>query len=39
VLSARAGVRHETVSLDWLLIPLAIACLLGDVAVRRLVVL
>lgn len=39
VLSARPGVRHETVPLDWLLIPLAIVFVLGDVAVRRLVVL
>jgi Ca-activated chloride channel homolog len=39
VLRARPGVRHETIALDWLLIPLALALVLGDVAVRRLVVL
>jgi hypothetical protein len=39
VLAARPGVRHETVALDWLLVPLAILLVLGDVALRRLVVL
>ena len=39
VLSARPGVRHETVTLAWLLVPLAIALVLGDVAIRRLLVL
>jgi hypothetical protein len=39
VLSARPGVRHETVALDWFLVTLAIALILGDVAVRRLLVL
>jgi Mg-chelatase subunit ChlD len=39
VLSARPGVRHETLALDWLLVPLAIVLVLGDVAIRRLLVL
>ena len=38
VLTARPGVRHETIPLDWLLLPLAILLVLGDVAIRRLVV-
>ena len=39
VLSARPGVRHETLPLDWILLPLAIVLVLGDVAIRRLLVL
>jgi hypothetical protein len=37
VLAAQPGVRHETVRLDWLLVPLAMLAVLGDVAIRRLV--
>jgi hypothetical protein len=39
VLAARPGVRHETIPLDWLLLPLAILLVLGDIAIRRLVLL
>ena len=39
VLSARPGVRHETLALDWVLVPLALVLVLGDVAIRRLLVL
>ena len=39
VLAARPGVRHETVKLEWLLMHLAILLVLGDVAIRRLVLL
>jgi len=39
VLSARPGVRHETLTLDWALLPLAIVLVLGDIAIRRLRVL
>ncbi len=39
VLIARPGVRHETLALDWLLVPLAMLLVLGDVALRRLVLL
>jgi hypothetical protein len=39
VLAARPGVRHESLALDWLLVPLALLLVLGDVAVRRLIVL
>jgi Ca-activated chloride channel family protein len=39
VLSARPGVRHQTVPLDGLLVPLALALMLADVAVRRLILL
>ena len=39
VLRARPGVRHETIPLDGLLVPLAIALILADAAIRRLVVL
>jgi Mg-chelatase subunit ChlD len=38
VLAARPGVRHEMLPLDWLLAPLAILLVLGDVAIRRLAV-
>ncbi|MEB2283149.1 MAG: VWA domain-containing protein [Myxococcales bacterium] len=36
VLAARPGVRRETIPLDWLLAPLALLLVLGDVAIRRL---
>ncbi len=36
VLAARAGARHEAVPLEWILVPLALAAILGDVALRRL---
>jgi len=39
VLAARPGIRHETLALDWLLVPLAILLVLGDVAIRRLILL
>jgi Mg-chelatase subunit ChlD len=39
VFAARPGVRHETLALDWLLVPLALALVLADVAIRRLMLL
>ncbi len=39
VLAARPGVRHETVPLDWLLVPLVLLLVLADVAIRRLMLL
>lgn len=39
VLTARPGVRHETVPLEGLLVPLALLFVLADVAVRRLILL
>lgn len=39
VFAARPGVRHETVRLDWLLLPLAIVLVLADVAIRRMMLL
>jgi Ca-activated chloride channel homolog len=39
VLTARPGVRHETIPLDAWLVPLAILLVLGDVAIRRVVLL
>ena len=39
VLAARPGVRHETLALDWLLVPLVLLAVLVDVAIRRLILL
>lgn len=39
VFTARAGVRHETMPLDWVLAPLALVLVLADVAIRRLMLL
>lgn len=39
VLAARPGVRHETVALDWLLVPLVLLAVLSDIAIRRLILL